>query len=78
MKSKVKKFICPNKNVPIVSKIVPGDNHATSINTSRLAMSGRETLESSRSNFLESNAVRIINETEVQDEKREKSSPQRF
>ena len=67
MKSKVKKFICPNKNVPIVSKIVPGDNHATSINTSRLAMSGRETLESSRSNFLESNAVRTRDKSEVQD-----------
>ena len=66
VKTKVKKFICSKRNVPVVSQISHSNNHATSSITSRLAMSGRESKESSRTHNSECMAARISDESDKQ------------
>ena len=56
VRSKIKKYICPSRNIIIV----PGYNHSTSTSSSRLALPGQDNLESSRTNSLEGGAVSDI------------------
>ena len=56
VKSKVKKYICPSRNLPVVPTISTSNIHATSNMTSRLAMRGGENSKSSRTNILRSGA----------------------